>query len=391
MKVIAPMAGIDCKNTMTKISHAEGTDHQGITKIIMKESIIIHFRTMEIGENIKRVIKTSIGKKIINIREGLEIIMKMSMKTGIIGMNMNTNTESYNLGRDRSREKQHECNARKTPYFSKLELVDSTIRKLDQRKVLTERFIKAVAEDIDDLFDSTCSSAEVRCWLAKKYIQVKDQKAENENSTVDHHVNITGNGSPQNYEFKNAELEVTLEAVDTEIIEISDSDSKEEMQNLNLCECEVIDELDFRELEQIPQVMVKLTEGQVLEEFMLEDIDFQGRDQNVELPNKQQVDREMVVWPNMSVETSYGQEECAEMETCNMSLPGLFKAKESVHVNEVELGVNKVDEVEIRELPREVKLEIPIEQDKPNLHTKWKKVLGSKIIRRANPTKLVKR
>ena len=47
--------------------------------------------------------------------------------------------------------------------------------------------------------------------------------------------------------------------------------------------------------------------------------------------------------------------------------------------------------MEIRELPREVKLEIPIEQDKTNLQTKWKKFLGSKIIRRANPTKLVKR
>ena len=88
--------------------------------------------------------------------------------------------ESYNLGRDRSREKQHECNARKTPYFSKLELVDNTIRKLDPNKVITERFLKAVTEDIDDLFDNTCSLAEVRCWLAKKYMQVKDQKAENE-------------------------------------------------------------------------------------------------------------------------------------------------------------------------------------------------------------------
>ena len=116
---------------MTEISHAEGRDHQGITKITMKESIIIHFRTMEIGEKIKRVIKTCIGikismivldlmiwivlivetghivkidckttveisirKKVINIREGLEIIiMKMPMRTGMIGMNMNTDTE----------------------------------------------------------------------------------------------------------------------------------------------------------------------------------------------------------------------------------------------------------------------------------------------------------
>ena len=54
MKEISPIAGINCENTMTKISHAEGTDHQDITKIIMKESIIIHFKTTEIGENIKK-------------------------------------------------------------------------------------------------------------------------------------------------------------------------------------------------------------------------------------------------------------------------------------------------------------------------------------------------
>ena len=171
----------------------------------------------------------------------------------------------------------------------------------------------------------------------------------------------------------NTELEITPEAVDTEIIEISNSDSEEEIQNLDLCECEIIDELDFMELEQIPQVTVKLTEGQVLEEFMLEeDIDFQERDncKNVELPNKQEIDREMVVWPDMSVETSSEQEECVEMKTYNVSLPKLFKATESVHTNEIELEISKINEVKVRELPSEVKLEIPIEQDKSNLHTK---------------------
>ena len=140
--------------------------------------------------------------------------------------------------------------------------------------------------------------------------------------------------------------------------------------------------------------MVKLTEGQVLEEFMLEeDIDFQERDngKNVRLPNKQEIDEEMVVWPNIPVETPYEQEECVEMKTCNMSLPELYKAKESVHINEVELEISKINEVEIMELPREIKLEILIEQDKSNLHNKWKKVLGSKVIRRANTTKLVKK
>ena len=57
MKEIGPIAGIDHENTMTEINHAEGRDCQSITKMIMKESIIIHFRNMEIRENIKRAIR----------------------------------------------------------------------------------------------------------------------------------------------------------------------------------------------------------------------------------------------------------------------------------------------------------------------------------------------
>ena len=95
---------------------------------------------------------------------------------------------------------------KENPYFSKVELVDSTIRKLEPRKVITEIFIKAVTEDIDDLFDNTCSPSEVRCWLAMKYIEVKDQKADNENSTVYPHVNVTSNESPQNYVFKKCRI-----------------------------------------------------------------------------------------------------------------------------------------------------------------------------------------
>ena len=64
MKEMGPIAGIDRKNTMTEINHAQRRDWQGFTKMIIKESIIIHFRTMEIRENIKIVIKTSIGMKI---------------------------------------------------------------------------------------------------------------------------------------------------------------------------------------------------------------------------------------------------------------------------------------------------------------------------------------
>ena len=88
-----------------------------------------------------------------------------------------------------------------------------------------------------------------------------------------------------------------------------------------------------------------------------EDIDFLERDncKIVELPDKQEIDREMVVWPDMPVETSCEQEECAEMKTCNVSLPKLFKSEERVHTNEIELEIPKINEVEVKELPRIIK------------------------------------
>ena len=64
MKQIGPIAGIGCENTMTEINYAKGIHHQSITKITMKGSITMHFRTTEMGENIKIIVKTSIGMKI---------------------------------------------------------------------------------------------------------------------------------------------------------------------------------------------------------------------------------------------------------------------------------------------------------------------------------------
>ena len=154
----------------------------------------------------------------------------------------------------------------------------------------------------------------------------------------------------------------------------------------------MIDELDFRELEQIPHVMVKLTEGQVLEEFMLEEeTDFWGIDkcQTVELPDKQEIER--CVSPEMPVRMACEQEECIEEEIFIRSLPELSKAQKGIHKDDIQLETPKVNTTEISELPTKIKLEIPIEQSKSKLHTKQKKVLGSKVIRRENPIKFIKR
>ena len=56
--------------------------------------IILIVETGHIVEiDCKTTVEMSIRRKIINIREGLEIIMKMPMRTGMIGININTNTE----------------------------------------------------------------------------------------------------------------------------------------------------------------------------------------------------------------------------------------------------------------------------------------------------------
>ena len=120
----------------------------------------------------------------------------------------------------------------------------------------------------------------------------------------------------------------------------------------------------------------------------------------------------MVVLPKMPVKTSCEQEECIEEEIFIRSLPELpefCKAEASIHEDDIQLETPKVNTteicklprkteleileinaMEIKELPRKINLEMPIEQDKSKLHPQQKKVLGSKVIRRENPIKLVK-
>ena len=78
------------------------------------------------------------------------------------------------------------------------------------------------------------------------------------------------------------------------------------------------------------------------------------------------------------------------MKTCDMSLPNLFKGKESVHTDKIKLEIPEINAVDIKELPRETKLGKPIELDKSKLHPKQKKVLTSRAVKRANPTGLEK-
>ena len=151
------------------------------------------------------------------------------------------------------------------------------------------------------------------------------------------------------------------------------------MQDLHNLPTNIVDELELSDIHLIEQYILgkEEMEAQEMEESV------------VELPDKQEIDREMVVLSKMPENTSCEQEECVEMKTCDMSLPKLFKSKESVHTDRIKLEMPKIDEVVVKELPRIIKLEKPIEQDKSKLYPQ-QKVLGSKVIREENPIKLVK-
>ena len=116
-----------------------------------------------------------------------------------------------------------------------------------------------------------------------------------------------------------------------------------------------MDGIDFWDLEPIPHACVRLVEGKVLEEFMLEE------------------------------------------EICEVSLPKLSRSEESDHNDKNTLETPKINAIEINEKPREMRLEVAIptrnilHDSIPKLHAKRTKILGSKLGRRVNPTRSVKR
>ena len=181
------------------------------------------------------------------------------------------------------------------------------------------------------------------------------------------------------------DTDLTQDLVDTEFVEgkvdnyytettiTGNSDSEGEVQIQNIEEGNIMvdshDELDLWEPEQIPHALIRFMEGQILEEFLLEEIEFQGIDKCkiVELPDKQEIDKETVKLLEMPVKIAYEQEECIEEGICDRSLPKMYRAGERVHKVEIKLETPEINAVEIGEMPREVKLEMPIEQSELKL------------------------
>ena len=136
---------------------------------------------------------------------------------------------------------------------------------MSQEKEIAIGFMLMFSGHPDKILDNIHSPGDVDQLIAERIEYAKSQKAED--LAKDPHVNISSICS-QSYESTNMDLDLAQDSVDTEFIEKSNSNSNSEegIQFLDLGECEIIDELDLWELEQIPHTMVK--EGQILEEFM---------------------------------------------------------------------------------------------------------------------------
>ena len=136
--------------------------------------------------------------------------------------------------------------------------------------------MKAVSEDVDDLFDNACSVADVNHWIAGRLMYAKCQKTKT--WTKDPLVNVSNavsqsNENPVNYESTDFNTGLTQDAVHTVFdfvegkvanyyTETPITCDSEEVQIQNIEEesitLDLQDELDLWQPEQIPDTPTRL-------------------------------------------------------------------------------------------------------------------------------------
>ena len=127
---------------------------------------------------------------------------------------------------------------------------------------------------------------------------------------------------------------------------------------------------------QIPDTPTRLPGRQILEESMFEEMESQGIDKCkiLELTDKQEierfVERETVGLPEMPVRIACEQEteECIEEEICDIGLYQKCIEQKKVYIKmNIKFETPKINAVEISEFPRDVQLEMSIEQSESKL------------------------
>ena len=149
---------------------------------------------------------------------------------------------------------------------------------MSQEREMAIGFMLAFSENPDKILDSICSPAGVDHLITERNGCGKSQKAKNFTSSQNY-VN------PVNYAPINVDTGLTQDSVDTVFVEgkvdnyytetTITCDSEEEVQIQNIEEGNIMvdshDELDLWEPEYIPHAFIRFPEGQILDEFMLEE------------------------------------------------------------------------------------------------------------------------
>ena len=112
-------------------------------------------------------------------------------------------------------------------------------------------------------------------------------------------------------------------------------------------------EVDVQDLQDLPTKIIdelELSDICLIDKYILEKEEIEAQEMEeciIELPDKQDIDREMVVLPEMPVKTSCEQEECIEEEIFIRSLSELCKVGASIHKDDIQLETPKVNTTEI--------------------------------------------
>ena len=213
-------------------------------------------------------------------------------------------------------------------------------------------FMLAFSENPDKILDSIHSQADVEHLIAKRIEFAKNQKAEK--LAKDQHDNISNtnsqsNVSPVNCEPINLETSLTqdlqenVEYIQSVSIVTTSIEGKVYdypiQHSVTSSHEENIQDIDIYDMVEMPDISTKITDDQVIEEFMLEEeeIDFQGIDEY-----------KIQKLQDMPIEVANGQEleECMQEEVVSdMTLPEIYRVDERIHADvQLEIPIIRSEE-----------------------------------------------
>ena len=193
--------------------------------------------------------------------------------------------DCYGQIRGRSKEKEYSYDDRKDDSFeAKLKRVHKILQTMSKEKEIAIALMLVDSENLDHIVDSLHSQADVDHLIAERIECAKSQKAKK--LTKDHHDNISitnsqSNMNPVNYEPINLDtgltqhLQENVESIQSVSVATKNNDGK--IYNYSIQHSvtspheENIQDIETYDIVEMPDICTRITDDQVIEEFMLED------------------------------------------------------------------------------------------------------------------------